>query len=437
MYIKGLVLRNAYWLNDFMHGSPIRKHYDDIKCIQEDFSKGMTLKKKYLQNILEYAVTYSSFYKNIDASDLCNFPVVNKLILTENHEEVLVDANDIPGQRGKLFIQRTSGSTGTPFAVPQDTEKRNRRIAELKYFGKCMGFNSHDKLVHLRIWTKWQNKSRYQSFRENIIPFDISNLTDKRLQELCDIIKREKAMTIRGYASSFDLLARYVGEHNIKFPSLKLMIATSESLQDTTREQVKRHIGCDLVSQYADEECGILAQEEVVSDTRIFYLNEATYYWEFLKLDSDEPAEEGELARIVLTDMFNHAFPLIRYDTGDLAVFGKGNKYSRGYPIIVKLYGRRLDMIYDTNGNPVFPMVFARILKNYSEISQWQFVQKEKSKYLLKIVSKSALVAENEISRSILIFLGNDAHLKIKYVSEIPVLSSGKRKCVVNEHADY
>ena len=36
-----------------------------------------------------------------------------------------------------------------------------------------------------------------------------------------------------------------------------------------------------------------------------------------LKLDSDEPAEPGELGRIVVTDYYNKTFPMVRYDTGD------------------------------------------------------------------------------------------------------------------------
>lgn len=37
-------------------------------------------------------------------------------------------------------------------------------------------------------------------------------------------------------------------------------------------------------------------------------------------MDSDEPAEPGELGRIVITDLFNYAFPILRYDNGDTAV---------------------------------------------------------------------------------------------------------------------
>lgn len=40
-----------------------------------------------------------------------------------------------------------------------------------------------------------------------------------------------------------------------------------------------------------------------------YRIDTETYYYEILKMDSDEPAEPGELGRIVITDLFNYAFP--------------------------------------------------------------------------------------------------------------------------------
>lgn len=433
MYVKGFLLRNSYWLIDLIKGSPIRKHYREIRTIQKNEPQGAVIRERNLKNLLHFASSHSPLYQGIDPSSLAHFPVVNKSILTENHDKVRINIEHIPGQKGDVFIQRTSGSTGTPFAVPQDTRKRNRRVAELKYFGKEIGFNSHDKLIHLRVWTKYHNKSKRQIARENITPFDISNLSDDRLGALCTLINQEKGTTIRCYASALDLLARYVHDHHIQFPSLKLCIATSETLQETTRSLVKQYMGCKVVSQYANEECGYLAQELPGGETSNFYLNTATYYWEFLKLDCDEAAQEGELSRIVLTDMYNYAFPMIRYDTGDLAVWGRPDAYSHGYPIITKLYGRKYDLVYNTLGEPVFPMVFARILKNYPEILQWQFIQKAPDTYVLSIVSKQGLKAEDELKDAMISYLGSEANLSLAYLDDIPVLSSGKRKCVVNE----
>ena len=146
----------------------------NIRYIQERGVQTQCLRQQLLTDLLQHAVKNTLFYRNIKSLELKDYPVVNKSVLQEHYDEIFIPETNNPWQYGgKYHIQRTSGSTGTPFAVPFDTRKRERRLAELKYFGKIVGFKSHDKLVQLRIWTKWQSKTNSQSFWENIVPFDI------------------------------------------------------------------------------------------------------------------------------------------------------------------------------------------------------------------------------------------------------------------------
>lgn len=363
---------------------------------------------------------------------------MNKLKYLEHYNEIKVDESKIPGQVGPVHIQTTSGSTGTPFAVPQDTLKRQRRVAELKYFGKIVGFETHEMLIHLRTWNRWQQKTAAQIKSENIIPFDIAEMGERRLKELCQIIIDNNALCLRGYASSFGLLAQYVKAHPMAFPSLKICIAGSEALLDDVRAEVKENLQCEIISQYANEECGILAQERIPTrDTdNVMYINHAGYFFEVLKMDSDEPAEYGELGRIVITDLHNHAFPIIRYDNGDVGMLGEPDEYSHGYPILKKLYGRRFDVCYTVDNEPFSPMTIGRTLKHFDQIAQWQFVQKGQKEYLLKIVMRTSVSAKEYLTPVIPVLkstLGESAVINIEQVDEIPVLASGKRKPVVNE----
>ena len=100
---------------------------------------------------------------------------MNKLKYIENYDGIKVDESVIPGQVGLVHIQSTSGSTGIPFKVPQDTRKRQRRI-------------------HLRTWNRWQNKTAAQIKSENIIPFDISDMGEDKLSELCRLISGNNAL---------------------------------------------------------------------------------------------------------------------------------------------------------------------------------------------------------------------------------------------------
>ena len=59
-------------------------------------------------------------------------------------------------------------------------------------------------------------------------------------------------------------------------------------------------------------------------------------------MDSDEPVEEGEVGRLVITDLFNYAFPMIRYDTGDLGIMAN---HDSEWSTVRDVYGRRRDVI--------------------------------------------------------------------------------------------
>lgn len=435
MDLNALYLRARFWTNDFFKGSPIRKPYNEIKFIQEhSYQEGLSIREKALHQLLEHARQNTIFYKNIKECNLQAFPIMNKTSLLEHYNDICVDKSKIPGQIGDVHIQTTSGSTGTPFKIPQDTLKRQRRIAELKYFGAIAGFKTHSKLIHLRTWNRWQQKTAKQIKTENIIPFDIARMADEDLKRLCDLIISSKAVCLRGYASSLGKLAEFAKGKGYKFPHLKLAIAGAESLQDDARALFKEVMQADIQSQYANEECGILAQERVPTREKDnpMYWNNSGYFFEVLKFDSDEPAQYGELGRIVITDLHNYAFPLIRYDNGDTAMLLPPDEHSHGYPVLGKLYGRRFDLTYSTSGTAIYPLTYGRILKHFDNIVQWQFVQEDRNKYELKVILRDKSVSLDPILSELKEYLGSDALITINHVNEIPILASGKRKPVVN-----
>ena len=82
-----------------------------------------------LENIKRFALENSPFYSKYTMED--NLPIITKVDLIEHYDEIFC-----PIFKGKsLHKMSTSGSTGIPFSVEQDIEKRRRVIAELKVYG--------------------------------------------------------------------------------------------------------------------------------------------------------------------------------------------------------------------------------------------------------------------------------------------------------------
>jgi len=55
-----------------------------------------------------------------------------------------------------------------------------------------------------------------------------------------------------------------------------------------------------------------------------------------------EPQVDGQQGRVLITDLENYAFPLIRYENGDGPVNGRRNKCRCGlpFPLIAAIQGR-------------------------------------------------------------------------------------------------
>lgn len=416
-----------YWIQDFvLNKGLVRKAYKDIEKYYYAENKNTDNK---IENLLKHAQETTEFYKENTTYDINNYPVVNKRVLIENYDKIL----STKYKDQKLHTMSTSGSTGTPFTVVQDKIKRSRVIAAVIFFGKQCGYTFGERQMFLRVWVKSIKKSGLKKFLQNMIPVDISKLDDEKLTEIENILIQDKNVSnILSYASTLDKLSRYLKskKHTSVDFSIKSIISGSEVLQDETRENLKKVFDCNVVSRYANEENGILGQECIESNNE-FHLNYADYYFEFLKLDEDIPAEQGEMARIVITDLYNYAFPMIRYDTGDLAIVGESSCENKGI-VIKEIFGRRVDLITNPNGEALSPHMITNNMWGVEKIKQFKFSQLTQNEYKILLNVEDGFDGEKVLLEKFENLLGKDAVISFEYTDEIPVLNSGKRKYIEN-----
>lgn len=67
----------------------------------------------------------------------------------------------------------------------------------------------------------------------------------------------------------------------------------------------------------------------------------------------------------------------------------------------------------------------------YDKLKQYQFIQEDEKKYLLKVNGAKGIYADEEMISYLRSVLGDDAEVKIEHVNGIPALSSGKFKKTV------
>ncbi len=373
-----------------------------------------------LLDIKRYAVEHTKFYRDYSPNDV--FPIMTKLDFIRHKDEICSDeVFDKP-----IHTSSTSGSTGVPFCVTQNWEKRMRTIADLKVFGEYALYPSHEKMLQLRAY-HGKELDRSVDERENIWRYDITNLSDADIENLIDFIQEWKPYNIFGYTSTMETISDYILKTGREYDfGCKSILVGATALTDEIAQKIMSVFHCPVFDRYSNMEMGIYAQREYGKTN--FIINKASYYFEVVKLDRDEPAEEHEIGRLVFTDLFNHAFPMIRYDTGDLGSYCMNGNNKE----LEKVYGRRVDSVYDANGNLLSPHGISTSMWGIQGIEQWQFIQKSKSEYTIRVIA-SGDIGEDELLARFKKLLGDTSTVNVEYVADIPVLSSQKRKYIINE----
>lgn len=419
----------VFWLLDVMTGSKVKTHLKAIETILDKptSEKAKTLKTEHLQALLQHAVNTTPYYKTYrPEAGLTTFPVVNKNKL--NKEAALFKSHTWQDKPCKVVT--TSGSTGALLSISLDNNKIKRNTADNLYFSKKVGFKIGYKLYYLRHWSAYFKKNNLIQWLQNIRPVEVVALSESKLQALIKEVQHDDSKKgWLGYASGFESICKHLDTTGAKplKAKFKSIIAISEHLSEQTRARMAYYFEAPVVSRYSNMENGILAQQPLNLNTH-YQVNWASYHIEILDLETDTPVPYGKMGRIIVTDLFNYATPMIRYDTGDLGVMD----LHEGIPVLKRIEGRASDNIYNTQGNLVSSFMIIDAC-NFKGIHQIQLVQETKNQYTLKLNVSDAFSNENDLVSNFKTYLGKDAHITIVFVKELPVLASGKQKITENK----
>ena len=436
MSILGEMRSKVFWLLDGCKGGYIKQAYDDIKKMDETDSCDSRIKAyqdKVLYDLMKKACTETEFYRQYKGKAFDEFPIINKNTIRQNQENFLSNKY----VKDNLIKMSTSGSTGTPFICYQNAGKKKRVNAEIIYYSEKVGYKLGENLSYIRTIVKQNKKSGWKQFVQNQTLINCMSLDDNGVKVMLDtIVKKSKygKVTLLGYGSTYTAIKNYAKKCNIKCMEdahVTGIISGSDMLFDETRDAISSLFqGVPVVSRYSNEENGVLGQDEGISN--VFTLNEADYIVEICD-NNGKPIDDGRLGHIVVTDLYNYAMPMIRYDTGDVGAINTFEINGRKKRCICNFSGRSVDVIYDTKGAALSPHVITNFMWSYPDVNQYQIIQKGKKSYIARMNLPDNFTKQEELEKLLYQLLGQDAELKIEMVNEIPVLASGKRRYVINE----
>lgn len=422
-----LFRREGFCLLDAMKGSPIRNHARELDEIYLKRSGN----PKALEELLKHAIATVPFYGKIATPDISFFPVVSKKEYRADFESFRSKDYLKEDELHKVF---TSGSTGTPFMAYQDREKIRWHQAGLTLLNRRIGWQIGDQFMFFRLWGVAHNEGKLSQIKSNMLPVDVMGFTDERKEETCQTIIRKKHLhLILGYASALTSLAEYIIQQEYKPDELgiRLVIADSENLSETAKKLIEQAFGCTVLNRYGNNENGILGIT-MPGDNRM-HINFPEYYVELLKLDSDEPVKIGECGRIVITDLYNKAFPFIRYDTGDLGIASE--MYEQQCITLQQLVGRVSGSLRNTNGIMIGETAATAFFEDMIGLGRYQIAQTGKRKYQVR-VEKTERDLDEQIAIQAKKCFGSDADVEVLHIDKINQGRNGKYKITSYEVED-
>ena len=136
------------------------------------------------------------------------------------------------------------------------------------------------------------------------------------------------------------------------------------------RDEIERALGLQALDIYGlSEVMGPGVSMESAEDREGLYIWEDHFYPEVIDPASGDVLPYGEEGELVFTSLTKHAFPILRYRTGDLcALFAEPGRSGRTMVRMTKVKGRTDDMLI-VRGVNLFPSEIERVVLDQRELA--------------------------------------------------------------------
>ncbi len=398
--------------------------------------------EKQLRLLIDFASKHVPFYieifrtdgidsdmiRNLD--DLARLPVVSKSTLKNNLQRFLPEhtKHDLVSYSSGWIPDMASG-----FPVEKEAAIMEEALVA-RHWENC-GYELGQPAVYLSNRSiRGEQESYTYDGVHNRHYFDMGLLTAKNLSRYCRKIKSTGAEFIFGYPSALEILADFIIQWGIELDFHGVMSAW-EVLTSTAREKIETAFGAKVYDWYGLSfpaasmgQCHYCEGYHLFSEYGIL---------ELVDFDGNLAAEKGKVGRIVVTNLTNHAMPLIRYDTGDLGIYcGEPCRCGRGLPRIVdKIPGRAQDLLISGDGRYLTPGSFYALFSEFGiPAAKFRIIQNDRRSFSVKLIQ--GLECRDEIigclKKALAEQIGGDPEIGVEVVDRIET-EDGKMRSVTRK----
>lgn len=372
-------------------------------------------------------VITSSFVENLNKENvhelIQSLPIISKADVKSHLAELNVNDEQ------PVITMHTSGTTGSGLIFPYSVEMENKQWAVWWRYRRALG-------IQLDTWCGWlggrtiipMSNKKTPFWRINSpgrqVMYSSHHLTKNTVKDYHHDIKERGLTWLHGYPSSASLLASLIVEQGLEpITTVKWITTGAENLLEHHINTIHNAFPNAMVRTHYGLAEGVanFSQDKVGK----WHIDDDFCYVEFIPVGESDPS----VCRIVGTGFSNRAFPLVRYDTGDLVKIN----WIGGKPEIVEIYGRQEDYIQLPNGVKLGRL--DHIFKDCVNIKEAQIHQIRKDQIELKVVRDVFYTEkdENQLLKEASSHFGKDVEITITYCDRIERTKSGKIRFVIVE----
>ena len=434
-------------LNDLVQKENV-KHFENvfISKKKESYSDNQNYKLEKLRKLLIHAYENVPFYtKRMDncnfnpfiinsISDLEKLPPLSRSDLQTSWKDIVRSGINID----ILHKGSSSGSTGEPVIYFKDKSSISSGRAALLLGWGLSGWEFGSKGLHIwgnpstvnNEWKKTGSKLKTVVFNHYKFPA-YTLVEESKIMECIELIKNKNFDFIDGYTNALYIIASFMKDNNISLKrKLNQVFTTAENLQPFQREIIELMLG-PVFDGYGCGEINGIAYE--CKECKKYHIIDPHVVVEYGDIVSENGGRE-----LMITDLDNYSFPLIRYKNGDLGTPLK-DKSSCSVPWnrIDQIEGRVSDIINLPNGGTLsVPSFFgSMLLRKVKGIRQYQVIRISKTMLEINFVVTREYSAKDEdiINEALDDYLLGIMEYKVVYVEKIESSKNGKFKLLIDK----
>jgi phenylacetate-CoA ligase len=365
--------------------------------------------------------------------DFKDIPVITRSDISENFNK-FISRKVNPKS---LKISTTGGSTGMPLKLGMNGRalREVQKWQMLSWWGVSPTANM--ATVYRGIPVEGVTKTAIDliNWPQRVLRSDATQMTYESIERFVKRWNKIKPGLLHGYTGSVDAMSDYILGNSMKVHSPDVIWLTASPVTSVVETKVSKAFNAKVCDQYGCSEIYFISAE-------CPHKNGLHIFTDHVRLEvldeNNQNVPADSYGKIVLTNLDEYHFPLIRYQNGDIGrMLNHSCTCGMSLPLMDKVRGRVSDNLILPDGTTLSGEYLTTIFDDYADyVNQFQVVQHKNLNISINVVFRADPSKKQEIinrtSDTLQSRIKGKVKLTIKEVESLPC-HEGKQKYIIKE----